>query len=237
MKIQIWSDIQCPFCYIGKRHLETALADFEHADQIEIEWKSFQLDPTIPEQLEHQQNVYEYLAQRKGLSVEQSKAMHDQVSKTAQAAGLTYNFDKAVVANSGKAHQIIQMAKQHQLGDQAEEVFFKAYFTDGKNLGNTETLVELAQEIGLSAEQAQEALTNNRFRSLVTNDIQEAAQIGVRGVPFFVLDQKYAISGAQPVGVFSNGLHQAFSEWKYSNSKLVSFGNNESTCSEEGCDF
>lgn len=237
MKIQIWSDIQCPFCYIGKRHLEAALADFEQADQIEIEWKSYQLDPSIPEQLAADQNVYEYLAERKGMSVAQSKAMHDQVTQTAQAAGLTYRFDKAVVANSGKAHQIIQMAKEHHLGDKAEEVFFKAYFTEGKDLGYPETLVALAQEIGLTATQAEEALTSPKYKALVAQDIQEAAQIGVRGVPFFVLDQKYAISGAQPVGVFLSGLQQAYSEWSQEISKLVSLGDSEGTCTDEGCEI
>lgn len=237
MKIQIWSDIQCPFCYIGKRHLEAALADFEQADQIEIEWKSYQLDPTIPEQIAADQNVYEYLAERKGMSVAQSKAMHDQVTQTAQAAGLTYRFDKAIVANSGKAHQIIQMAKEHHLGDKAEEVFFKAYFTEGKDLGHQETLLALAQEIGLTATQVEEALTSPKYKALVAQDIQEAAQIGVRGVPFFVLDQKYAISGAQPVGVFLSGLQQAYSEWSQEKSKLVSFGDSEGTCTDEGCEI
>lgn len=206
MKIEIWSDIMCPFCYIGKRHLEAALNQFPD-ESFEIEWKSFQLDPTIVPQ--PGKNVYEYLAERKGMSVEESKQMHAGVVARAAEVGLDYRFDKAVISNSFDAHRIIQLAKTKGLGDSMEEIFFKAYFTDGRDLNNKETLMELCVEVGLNALDVKEVLEDEtRFANAVRNDISEAQQIGVRGVPFFVFDRKYAISGAQPIEHFEQTIQE-----------------------------
>lgn len=213
MKVEVWSDIMCPFCYIGKRNYESALAQFADRDHIEIVWKSFQLDPSIPEKTEAE-NVFRYLAQRKGISYEQSVQMHQGVVQTAKNAGLEYNFDKAVVANSFKAHRMIQLAKTKGLGDAAEERLFYAYFTEGKNFGNPEVLTELGKEIGLTETEVQEALTDETYAQKVKADIQEAGSLGVNGVPFFVFDRKYAISGAQPPAAFLQALQQSFTEWQ-----------------------
>ncbi|QSB24975.1 DsbA family protein [Flavobacterium sp. CLA17] len=200
MKIEIWSDIMCPFCYIGKRQLETALAEFPN-DEFEIEWKSFQLDPTISPQPD--KDVYTYLAERKGMSVEQSVEMHKGVAERAKSVGLDYHFDKAIIANSFTAHRIIQLAKTKNLGDEMEEVFFKAYFTEGKDLNDGPTLLELAEKAGLDKNETLKVLENEKlFLSEVHTDIIEGQQIGVQGVPFFVFDRKYAVSGAQPVETF-----------------------------------
>ena len=216
MKVEVWSDIMCPFCYIGKRNYESALGQFADRDHIEIVWKSFQLDPSIPEKTE-EENVFRYLAQRKGISYEQSVQMHQGVVQTAKNAGLEYNFDKAVVANSFKAHRMIQLAKTKGLGDQAEERLFSAYFTEGKNFGNPEVLTALGKEIGLTEADVQEALTNETYAQKVKEDIQEAGRLGVNGVPFFVFDRKYAISGAQPPAAFLQALQQSFAEWQKDN--------------------
>jgi predicted DsbA family dithiol-disulfide isomerase len=213
MKIEIWSDIMCPFCYIGKRHFEEALKQFPDTDKIEIEWHSFQLDPSLPKPASDL-SVYEYLAQRKGMSVEQSKAMHKNVVEMAAAAGLNYDFDKTVVANSFDAHRLIQFAKTKHLGDEAEERLFKAYFTEGKDMCDTSTLLELAKDIGLNEAETKEVLNSNSYSAEVKKDIEEAAQIGVTGVPFFVFDRKYAVSGAQPSSSFVNVLQKSFSEYK-----------------------
>lgn len=200
MKIEVWSDIMCPFCYIGKRHLEAALSKFPN-ESVEIEWKSFQLDPTIVPQ--PNKNVYEYLAERKGMSVEESKQMHAGVVARAAEVGLDYHFEKAVISNSLDAHRLIQLAKTKGLGDAIEETFFKAYFTDGKDLNDKDTLMELCVGIGLNAVDVKEVLDEKtKFANAVEADISEAQQIGVRGVPFFVFDRKYAISGAQPIEHF-----------------------------------
>ncbi len=200
MKIEIWSDIMCPFCYIGKRQLETALQQFPDND-FEIEWKSFQLDPTITP--EPGKDVYTYLAERKGMTVEQSKEMHKGVAERAKSVGLEYNFDKAVISNSLEAHRIIQLAKTKNLGNEIEEIFFKAYFTEGRDLNDGPTLIELAEKAGLDKNDVLEVLkSDNLYLKEVEHDIEEAQLIGVQGVPFFVFDRKYAVSGAQPVEAF-----------------------------------
>lgn len=214
MKVEIWSDIMCPFCYIGKRHFESAMKDFSDRNNIEIEWKSFQLDPTIPENISENTTVYEYLAERKGITIDQATQMHEGVMNMAKAAGLEYNFDIAKVANSFNAHRMIQMAKTKDLGDAAEEKLFRAYFTEGKNFGDIKELIKIGQEIGLSESEVNESQNNDDYAYKVKQDIQEGESLGVRGVPFFVFDRKYGISGAQPVEAFTQTLEQAFSGWR-----------------------
>ena len=206
MKIEIWSDIMCPFCYIGKRQLESALAEFPN-DDFEIEWKSFQLDPTIEPQ--SGKDVYMFLAERKGISVEQSIEMHKGVTERAKSVGLDYHFDKAVISNSLTAHRIIHLAKSKKLGDEMEEIFFKAYFSDGKDLNDDQTLIELGTSAGLNSDEVKEVIDNkDLYLKDVKADIKEAQEIGVQGVPFFVFDRKYAVSGAQPVEAFVNTIKE-----------------------------
>ncbi len=217
MKVEVWSDIMCPFCYIGKRHYEAALKQFADSNSIQIEWKSFQLDPTIPQNPENKNNVYKYLAERKGMSEEQSRKMHDNVVAMAKQAGLNYNFDQAVIANSFDAHKMIQLAKTKGLGDEAEERLFRAYFIEGKDFADHTTLIQLGKEIGLNVDEIAAALTSEAFSAKVKDDIEEASQLGIQGVPFFVFNRKYAISGAQPVEAFLQTLQKSFSEWRLSN--------------------
>ncbi|MFB3387705.1 DsbA family oxidoreductase [Flavobacterium sp. LAR06] len=206
MKIEIWSDIMCPFCYIGKRQLETALEVFP-GNNFEIEWKSFQLDPTIEPQ--SGKDVYTFLAERKGISVEQSIEMHKGVVERAKSVGLDYHFDKAIISNSLTAHRIIHLAKAKKLDDEMEEIFFKAYFTDGKDLNDAQTLIELGIQAGLDSDEVKEVVENESlYLNDVRGDIKEAQEIGVQGVPFFVFDRKYAVSGAQPVEAFVNTIKE-----------------------------
>lgn len=216
MKVEIWSDIMCPFCYIGKRHYEQALSKFAQAKDIEVEWHSFQLDPDIP-MVPPKVNVYQYLADRKGISLAQSKAMHENVVQMAKAAGLTYNFDKAVTANSFDAHRLIQLAKTKRLGDEAEEHLFKAYFTDGRDFSSLAELIKLGKEIGLDENAVKEVLNSEQFSYEVNQDIREARNIGVQGVPFFVFNRKYAVSGAQPADTFLATLQKSHGEWRKDN--------------------
>ena len=215
MKVEIWSDVMCPFCYIGKRNIEAALKQCPEAKNIEIEWKSFQLDPALPETPTdtHQ----EYLVKRKGFPAEQINGMLQQVTNTAKQAGLDFNLEQSVIVNSFKAHQLIQFAKTKQLGDKAEEILFKAYFTDGKNLASLEVLTTLAQEIGLHPQEAQQAFTDPQYTQKAQQEINEAKQIGVTGVPFFVFNRKYAVSGAQPPQAFLQALEQSYTEFKQKN--------------------
>ncbi len=217
MKVEIWSDIMCPFCYIGKRHYEEALKEFADANNIEVEWKSFQLDPSIPKPYTEGKDMYQYLAERKGFSLEQSKQMHANVVQMATKAGLKYDFDKAVVANSWDAHRVIQLAKKQGFGDAIEERFFKAYFTEGKDMADHATLIQLGKEAGLDETRVKQVLESDEFTNEVRADIQRAQTIGVSGVPFFVFNDKYAISGAQPSGVFLETLQKSFAEWRKDN--------------------
>jgi predicted DsbA family dithiol-disulfide isomerase len=218
MKVEIWSDVMCPFCYIGKRRFEDALQNSEHKGEIEIEWKSFQLNPDM--QTDPTVNIDQYLARVKGWSIEQAKEMNAHVTAMAAEAGLTYNFDRAIVANSFNAHRFTHLAKKHGLGDAAEEQLFKAYFTDGKNTDDIATLVELGTAIGLDATEIQQTLNSDAYAGEVRHDIYEAQQLGVRGVPFFVMNRKYGVSGAQAVPVFEQTIEKAFAEWRQENPKL-----------------
>ncbi|RYF99359.1 MAG: DsbA family oxidoreductase [Chitinophagaceae bacterium] len=214
MQVEVWSDIMCPFCYIGKRNFEAGLAQFCGRDDVELVWKSFQLNPSIKKSDKKDLNVYQYVADMKGISYEQSVKMHEAVVQTAKNAGLDYHFEKAAIANSFNAHRLIQKAKTRGLGDAAEERLFYANFTEGKDYGDTAVLQELGKEIGLSSGEVEEALTDQKYADMVDHDINEARQIGVNGVPFFVFDRKYAVSGAQPPKVFTQTLDKAFEEFE-----------------------
>lgn len=214
-KIEIWSDILCPFCYIGKRKLEKALETFEGKEFLEIDWRSYQLDPDATSQ--KGLDVYDYLAERKGQTRDWSIKMHQQVANTAKEVGLDYNFDKAIIANSYNAHRLIHLAKKYNLGDKAEETIFKAYFTEGKDIADKATLLALGKELGLNEDEINEVLNSDKYGAEVKADIEEAQNIGVRGVPFFVMDRAYAVSGAQPVEVFTETLEKSFEGWKNKN--------------------
>jgi len=221
MKIEIWSDIMCPFCYIGKRHYEEALAKFANASSVELEWHSFQLDPDLPKPASTL-NAYQHLANRKGISYEESVALHENVIEMAKQAGLTYNYDKAIVANSFDAHRLIQLAKTKKLGDVAEERLFKAYFMEGKDMSDIKTLIALGKEIGIDEAELIKVLNSNDYATEVGSDIAEAQKIGVQGVPFFVFNRKYAVSGAQESATFLDVLTKSFDEWNatYQETKL-----------------
>lgn len=212
MKVEIWSDIACPFCYIGKRKFENALAQFSHKDTVQVEWRSFQLDPeadNVPGQ-----NIYEVLAEKKGWTPEQAKALSGQVVNMAKEVGLDYNMDATVPANTYNAHRLTHLAAKHGLQDAAEERLFQAYFMEGKNIQDGETLVQLGKDIGLAEDVIRSMLDSDAFQTDVRRDIAEAQQIGVRGVPFFVIDRKYAVSGAQPSELFLQALQTARTEWE-----------------------
>ncbi len=210
MKVEIWSDIVCPFCYIGKRKFEKALETFGNKVQVEIVWKSFQLDPSTKPN--PGKSVIESLAEKKGLTLDQSRQMHTQVTAMAKEVGLDYKMDKAIIANTFDAHRLSHLAAVKGLQDRVEERLFAAYFTEGKNIGSKDVLVELAEEVGLDAKEVAAALESDAYATNVQADIAEAQQVGVRGVPFFVFDNKYAVSGAQPSEVFGQILSKVWEE-------------------------
>lgn len=231
MNVEIWSDVMCPFCYIGKRKFEKALEQFPHKDDIKIIWKSFQLDPSTV--TDPSLNTIENLRLKKGWSKEQAAETIAHVADIAKQVGLNFNFNKAVVANSFDAHRLSHLAKKYNLQNELEEKLFSAYFTEGKNTADYETLLKIAIEIGLDKDEVSEVLKGNTFSNEVHHDIEQAQQIGVRGVPFFVLNQKYAISGAQESDTFLQALHKAYDE-----TKLVDLtGNDSAVCGPDGCEI
>jgi predicted DsbA family dithiol-disulfide isomerase len=196
-----------PWCYIGKRRLEKALAEFGHADEIEVEWRSFQLDPTHPKGL--RQPVYESLAAKTGGSTAQVKAMTDRVKALAAQEGLVYDFDRTVTVNTVDAHRITHLAKAHGLGGAMHERLLHAYFVEAELVDDPETLVRLAAEVGVPADEASRVLAGDEYAADVAEDGREARALGANGVPFFVLDRAYGISGAQPVAAFRQALETA----------------------------
>lgn len=218
MKVEIWSDIMCPFCYIGKRKFESALSQFERKEKVEIVWHSFQLAPELKTQTD--KNIHQFLAEKKGMSVEQAKGMNDQVTQMAKQVGLVYNFDTSIVANSFNGHRFTHFAKQHGKQNEVEELLFRSYFTDGKNIDDYPTLIQLGEEAGLDTESLKTALENGSYANEVQNDIYEAQQVGVRGVPFFVFNRKYAVSGAQESRAFLETLRKSFTAWVKENPKV-----------------
>lgn len=210
MKVEIWSDVMCPFCYIGKRRFEEALQQFAHKDQVEVTWRSFQLDPDMVSSPGI--NVNEYLAVRKGITHEQAKEMNDRVTAMAKEVGLEYDFEKAVPANSFDAHRLSHLATKYGMGDLMEERLFKAYFTEGKNIADHDTLVQLGVEVGLDEADVRQLFGSGKYIDEVKQDIYHAQQIGARGVPFFVLGNKYALSGAQASETFLAALQQTWNE-------------------------
>ncbi len=210
MKVEIWSDVMCPFCYIGKRKFEKALEQFPRKDEVEIVWKSFQLDPNL--KTDAKTTINQMLADKKGWSLEYAQEMNNHVSKIAKAVGLDYNLNEAIVANSFDAHRFSHLAKKHHLQNEAEERLFKAYFTEGKNTADHNTIIQLGVDIGMDASEIKQMLESNEYADEVRNDLQEAQQVGVRGVPFFLINRKYAISGAQESSTFLESLNKAWEE-------------------------
>lgn len=210
IQIEIWSDVVCPFCYIGKRNFESALHKFGSSEDVEVIWKSFQLDPEMISKPD--QSAYEYLAERYGRSIEWAQQAHERVIEMAKSVGLDFRFDRAKIANTFDAHRLIQLAKKHDRANQMEEVLFQSYFTDGKDISDISELVSLSKMVGIKSEDAEKVLQGSDFGNAVRQDIIEAQQLGVKGVPFFVFNRKYAVSGAQPAEEFLMILEKIDSE-------------------------
>ncbi|UQD52232.1 DsbA family oxidoreductase [Bacillus methanolicus] len=211
MKIEIWSDFVCPFCYIGKRRLEQALAQFPYKDQVEIEYKSFELDPNAPK--ESDKNIHELLAAKYRMSVEQAKRSNEGIKQHAASVGLDFHFDTMKPTNTFDAHRLAKFAKKNGKEAEITEKLLYAYFTESKHIGDHETLADIAEAAGLDRQEALNVLQDkNAYANDVRIDEAIAQQYGIRGVPYFVINQKYAISGAQPMETFVNALQKVWQE-------------------------
>ncbi|QKY71141.1 DsbA family oxidoreductase [Lentibacillus sp. CBA3610] len=236
MNIEVWSDFVCPFCYIGKRRLESALEQFQHSDDIELAYKSYELDPEA--EVNPGQNMHEYLAAKKGMSYEQAKSMNESLGEQAAEVGLTYHFDSMQHTNTFDAHRVAKYAAEKGKGKEMTERLLKAYFTDSELISDHATLIKLAGEVGLDEDDVTALLKVDDYAIHVRADEEQARQLGVQGVPFFVFNEKYAVSGAQPQEVFTEVLQKV---WDEENEKpvLQSLDPKKSKttyCTDEGCE-
>ncbi len=208
MLVEVWSDFVCPWCYIGRSRLKRALAEFEHADEVKVEWRSFLLDPSHRKGV--RLGVHEMLAEKTGASIEDVRTMTDRVSKLAAEEGLTYDVERATVVNTVDAHRLHHLAMSHGVGDQAHERLLRAHFAESEVLDDIDTLVRLGAEVGVPEDEARRVLAGDEHARDVKQDIRQARLYGANGVPFFVLDRTYGVSGAQPVEVFVSALRTAY---------------------------
>lgn len=210
MKVEIWSDVVCPFCYLGKHRFEAGLEQFAHKEQVEVIYHSFQLDPYAEK--DSSVDLYDALAAKYGTSREQAKSMHRSIVDQGKEIGLVYNFDTAIRTNTLDAHRLIHFAAEYGKRTEVVERLFQAYFTDSCHIGEHATLAEIAAEAGLNREETLAMLTSNRYIEEVRAEQQEANHIGVRGVPFYVFNRKYAVSGAQSSDTFFRTLQKVWEE-------------------------
>lgn len=207
MRVEIWSDIVCPWCYIGKRRFERALASFPHADEVGVVWRSFQLNPDHPKGA--RVPLEESLAAKMGATVEQVRAMNARVKAIAAEEGLEYDFDRYNVVNTFDAHRLTHLAKAYDLNAELHERFLRAQLVEGEVLDDPDTLVRLAAEVGVPEAEARRVLESDDFAAEVEADSAELRALGGNGVPFFVIDRRFGISGAQPTEVFERALAMA----------------------------
>ncbi|MEB2322656.1 MAG: DsbA family oxidoreductase [Sorangiineae bacterium] len=210
--VDVWSDIACPWCYMGKRRLERALERFEHASAVSVVWHAFELDPTAPRELPPTETYAERLAKKYRTSLPRSQEMLRQMTETAARDGLELRFDRVRAGNTFDAHRVLHFALESGRQDALKERFFRAYFTDGQPIGDRDTLARLAGEVGLEPGAVRAMLASERLVEAVREDEREAAENEIRGVPFFVLGRRYAISGAQSSEVLLGALERAFRE-------------------------
>ena len=210
MRVDVWTDLVCPWCYIGKRRFERALQGFAHRDTVQVVHRSFQLNPafskgqTLPRRAS--------LMSKYRLSEAEAQAMDDKMERTAAAEGLEYHLGGSVTGNTFDAHQLLHLAKERGIQDAVAERFYRAYFTEQRSLFDVESLAQLAAEAGLDREEARAVLMANTYTASVTIDVQEARAIGVTGVPFFVIDGRDGICGAQPTELFREALERTRAE-------------------------
>jgi predicted DsbA family dithiol-disulfide isomerase len=227
--VEIWSDIACPWCYVGKRRFEAALAAFEHRDDVTVTWRSFELDPTAPR--EREVDGATHLAEKYGTSREQALAMHQRMTDVAAGEGLQFRFDLARGGNTFDAHRLTHLAAAHGLQDAMKERLMRAYLTEGEPIGYPAALERLAIGVGLPEDEARELLAGDRYADDVRDDERTAAQFGIHAVPFFVVDRALGASGAQPAEVFGELLRRG---WETRKPAVAVVADGEA-CGPDGC--
>jgi predicted DsbA family dithiol-disulfide isomerase len=229
MHVEIWSDIACPWCYVGKRRFEAALGGFEHAEDVQVTWRSFELDPGAPTVREG--DGAQHLADKYGSSLEQAERMQQQMTDVAAGDGLEFRFDLQRMGNTFDAHRLVHLAQAHGLQDAVKERLLRAYMSEGELMGDHATLRRLAAEAGLPADEVAETLATDRFADEVREDERTASSLGISAVPFFVVDRKLGASGAQSPEVLRGLLEQG---WQAANPGIPVLATGEA-CGPDGC--
>ncbi|GAA3712769.1 protein disulfide isomerase FrnE [Zhihengliuella alba] len=232
LRVDVWSDVACPWCYIGKRRFETALARVPFGDRVDVAWHSFQLDPGLPEHYDGTE--LDYLSERKGMAREQVAGMFEHVSAMAAGEGLAYDFDAVKVANTWTAHRLLHLAAERGLSGTLKEALLSGHFEHGLDLGSRDELLAVATGAGLAEDDVVRVLDSEAYSDAVSDDVEQARRLGISGVPFFVLDMKYGVSGAQSAEAFEQALTQAWSELPV----LQAAGGSADgdACGVDGCD-
>jgi predicted DsbA family dithiol-disulfide isomerase len=232
LSVDIWSDVVCPWCYVGKRRFERALELFEHRAEVEVVWHAFELDPRAPRETDRSVSYAERLARKYGSSVEEAESRIARLSEVAQGDGLSFHFDKARPGNTFDAHRVIHLGLEKGQQDTVQERLLRAYMTEGEAIGDRDVLLRLAAEVGFDRAEVLDVLEGDRFANEVRADEQLARELGIQGVPFFVIARRYGVSGAQPAELLLGALDQA---WKEMGAGPAAFDEG-AACGPEGCD-
>jgi predicted DsbA family dithiol-disulfide isomerase len=231
MQVEIWSDVVCPWCYIGKRNFEAALADFEHRDEVEVVWRSFELQPNAPRVREG--SYIERIARKYGVGPSEARAMLERMTGAAAAAGLAFDFDELRAGNTFDAHRLIHLARAHGIQDAVKERFLRATFVEGEAIGERDTLVRLAVDAGLDEAAATEVVDGDRYGAEVRGDEEEAGELGITAVPFFVIGRKFAVPGAQAPDTMLNVLRRG---WEKTRAPVLVVGDEGAPgCDDDSC--
>jgi predicted DsbA family dithiol-disulfide isomerase len=233
MKVEIWSDVVCPWCYIGKRRFETALARFDHRADVEVHWRSFELDPDAPSVREG--DSVQRLADKFGMTRAQALAANARLTGMADAEGLEFHLDTARSGNTFDAHRVLHLAAEKGIQDTVKERFMRGYFTEGEPVGDHETLTRLAVDAGLDETDVKTVLTSDQYATDVTGDEQQAAAYGISGVPFFVVDGRYGVSGAQSPEVLLQTLRTAYAEANPLTMVTANAEGSDAACEGDAC--
>ncbi len=229
LQVEVWSDIACPWCYVGKRRFEAALARFPHAASVDVVWRAFELDPSAPRVRDRSVSYAERLGKKYGKSPQQAQLMLDRMTEVAAADGLEFHFERAQSGNTFDAHRVLHLAHERGVQGAVKERFLRAYMTEGEPIGEPETLVRLGAEAGLDAGEVRSVLAGDTYAREVRSDEEQARSAGINGVPFFVFARRYAVSGAQTPDVLLEALTQA---WGAAAEPSFAEG---ATCGPDGC--
>ncbi len=220
MKVEVWTDIMCPYCYIGKKFYEKALSQFEHADDIELEWKAFQLNPELPDK-GNGVSLIDYFNNHVGIPEEKYNSMFEVIKKLAEDAEVGFNLPNAIAANTHDAHRLIKLAAKKGLDSKVLNKLSKAYFEEAKDYSDHSLLVSIGKEVGMDEDEILNMLNSDDFRYEIKQDIQEAANLGFDTVPTFLIDRRQAIVGSEPVALYLEVLNKAYNVWKARNDEQI----------------